>query len=136
MKNQLNEENKENWILNESPIEILKPIIDTIFHILFYDIFPRFIRTNECKKILNKYPKDNRIWVSKKSTNFPFSNSDFYKKPFISTKDINFLKSLMFDSFDWNLINKTKKNDFEAILYTTDVNYIPNVDLFKIPSGK
>eukprot|EP01080_Neovahlkampfia_damariscottae_P006404 gene6404-10411_t len=134
LKLQLSKENTENWILQESPVNVLKPIINSVNHVLFYDVFPRFVRSDNCHKILKKFPKDNRIWVSKKTLDFQFSNSDFYQQPFISQKDVKFLKSLMFDSFDWNLLNSSKKKDFEAILYSTDVNYLPNVDPFKVPS--
>jgi hypothetical protein len=121
--------------LKESPLELFKPIIDTVNHVLFYDVFPRFIRTKECSAILAKHPNDNRLWISKKSMTYPYTNADFYQNPFISQRDFNFLKNLMFDTFDWSLVNNTKKPEYESIIYVTNTNFIPNVDIFKSPSG-
>jgi hypothetical protein len=99
---QLEAKAKTQWILKQSISEILEPVRDFIVQLLRLDVFPRFLQSEFCIEVLQKFPNDERIFFPKTSEKYLFSDDDF-KEPIITEKDWNFMKALLFHSLDFNV---------------------------------
>jgi hypothetical protein len=81
----------------EEIIEVLKKISQQMYVELYSDSFPRFIRSKIFLNTISKYSSscaNDEVYILKITKNYPFKNEDFIK-PFITTKDVNFLNSLV-----------------------------------------
>eukprot|EP01080_Neovahlkampfia_damariscottae_P002104 gene2104-1971_t len=72
-------ESTQKWLLNESPYELFGELKTSLICELYYDNFPRFIRS--------KYAKDDKVMIPKVSLQFPHKDEDFYQ-PIITDYDL------------------------------------------------
>jgi len=115
------------WIAKKTPEEIFADTIKIIKLELFMDNYPRFIRTKECLKVLQKFLKDAEVIVFKEAIDFPYSDKSF-REHWVSDQDIQFLRLLAKDNFDWELIGSITNNLNTFFSYR---NYMPQVSYFK-----
>jgi hypothetical protein len=100
--------NSNKWILEKSPKELFYECFHIISNVLRHDPFKRFIRTDECEKIMKIYQNHNSVISPVIAINFMYQMSDF-KHPYIEDKDFDFFKALMEDGYNWEV----KKNKFK-----------------------
>jgi hypothetical protein len=82
----------------------LKEISNLVKKELECDSFPRFLRTEQCLKLLEKYQKDEKVCGSMKKKQYPYTEKDF-KEKFITEKDIHFLNEVKKENYDWELLS-------------------------------
>jgi hypothetical protein len=92
----------DKWILEEKPNELLQECFYVISSILRHDPFKRFIRTEECEKIMKQFQNDSSVISPAIIKNLNYQISDF-KNPYIDDKDIDFFKNLMEDGYNWKV---------------------------------
>jgi hypothetical protein len=92
----------DKWILEEKPNELLQECFYVISSILRHDPFKRFIRTEECEKIMKQFQNDSSVISPAIIKNLDYQISDF-KNPYIDDKDIDFFKNLMEDGYNWKV---------------------------------
>lgn len=88
------------------------------------DNFVRFLRTDECLKLIGKYymyDKDVMVLSDAVSMNFTY---DDFRDPFFNSRDIAMSRLLNKDSLEWKLKYTSGKS---AKLFVSDRNYYPNV---------
>jgi hypothetical protein len=70
---------------------------------MVYDSFPRFLRTKEFEKMIEKYKNDKEVLVLKDTVDYPYKD-DSFSNNFVSDKDFEFAKKLLQDNYDWELM--------------------------------
>jgi hypothetical protein len=126
-KNSEQIENKEKWILKEEKT-IFSSIRVSIESQLYHDVFPRFIRTTNCIKVLEKHHRDSKVLELKQIYDFPYKDSDF-ETEIVTDTDITFLDRLMEDSYDWDLVYSENKSHTNTFFLKK--SYLPDVSFFK-----
>lgn len=120
-------EYKENYDINKTiktaPYECLSCAITSILYDLMYDSFPRFIRSEKGEKIILKFINNPLCAVLQNSHQFPYIIDDFMI-PFCQEKDELFMKSLLEEGFEWDLVYSLKG---KINAYVSKRNYFPNV---------
>jgi hypothetical protein len=94
------------------------------------DAFPRFIRTPECVKLVEKYQKDETVVTSYIKKNFLYTNKDF-EIHLVTEKDIGLMKALLGDSFDFKHIINNPKNKYNMYLSMDCQSFMPKFDFVK-----
>ncbi len=67
------------------------------------DVFPRFVRSKFCERVVTKYQKDTGVLVFKETQQYPYTDKSF-QNYFVTDSDFAFMKRLSVDSFDWQLM--------------------------------
>lgn len=120
----------DKWILVISINNIFNDILDIIKKELLIDKFSRFIRKEECKKLIEKYYKDDTIIITKRSKDFLYDKNDIQTK-IITEKDIELLNAISEDSYNW-ILTKSYNDNYG---YKSNSYYSSNVKEF-LPSLK
>jgi hypothetical protein len=115
---------QEEWNGDETPEEIFNPIKKSIYTSMAVDPFPRFIREPSVQEIYLNYIGNDDVMIPLLSGQYVLTDKDFYE-PIITEKDIQFLKSMVEDSFDWNLISSESNKQESMNIYISKVNYLP-----------
>jgi hypothetical protein len=92
----------DKWILKQTPSEIFHECFQVVSNILRHDPFKRFIRTDECEKIMKIYQNHSSVVSPVIANHFCYKISDF-KHPYIDDKDFDFFKALMEDGYNWKV---------------------------------
>jgi hypothetical protein len=92
----------DKWILDQNPFEIFHECFIVVSNILRHDPFKRFIRTDECEKLMKVYQNDFSVISPFITNKFSFQISDF-KHPYIHDKDFDFFKALAEDDYNWKV---------------------------------
>jgi hypothetical protein len=119
-------ESKDKWISKDER-EIFQSLRICIENQLYHDVFPRFIRSTQCMKVLEKHQRDSKTLELKQIYDFPYKDSDF-EQEIITNKDISFLDRLMEDSYDWDLVYSEKKTHTNTFFLKK--SYLPDVTFF------
>lgn len=133
---ELNEESlkyKNLCCFKEVDHELVKKLCDEIKNVysvvseeISFDSFPRFIRTTSCKNLMKKYLHHDKIMIPAISLQYPIQDSAF-EDPIIYKSDLNFMKELLKETYDWDLAYGCKNYN---IYYSKD-NFLPKSKLFK-----
>eukprot|EP01080_Neovahlkampfia_damariscottae_P000003 gene3-4254_t len=115
---------KDEWNLEESPLELLEPFEKVIMMEYKSDSFKRYIRTEECLKLLEKHQHNRDVLVPRLTQIFNYKDEDF-DKTYFEEKDFQFLSEFQKDHPNWTLISENKKKDYKV--YKSKMNYYPNV---------
>jgi hypothetical protein len=92
----------DKWILEVKPKELLQECFHVIASVLRHDPFKRFIRTEECEKIMKQFQNDSSVVTPIIAKNYAYQVNDF-KNPYIDDKDFDFFKALMEDGYNWKV---------------------------------
>jgi hypothetical protein len=123
----INEQLKqEKWTLKETPYKIFFPIKHILMSELQIDPFARYLRTKSCSLTVSLFIDNPKVMILESIVKFPFCDKDF-ENPFISKKEMEFIKEISKDSFSWNLVNSTKN----MMLYTSSTPFLPDSKAFK-----
>jgi hypothetical protein len=95
-------EAQDKWILEQTPSEIFQECFQVMANVLRHDPFKRFIRTDECEKIMKIYQNNSSVVSPVIANHFCYKISDF-KHPYIDDKDFDFFKALMEDGYNWKV---------------------------------
>jgi hypothetical protein len=120
-------ESKDKWIVPEET-EIFERIKKNVESQLYHDVFPRFRRTEQCLKLLEKYQNDTNLCEMKEVRDFPYTDEDFQIE-IVTDKDIGLLDRLMEDTYDWKLLFSDRKAKMNS--YYMKKCFFPNVSFFK-----
>jgi hypothetical protein len=126
-KNSEQLESNDKWISKDEE-NIFSSIRVSIENQLYHDVFPRFIRTMNCIKVLEKHSRDSKVLELKQIYDFPYKDSDF-ESEIVTDNDIAFLDRLMEDSYDWDLVYSENKSHTNTFLLKK--SYLPDVSFFK-----
>jgi hypothetical protein len=99
---------KNSWVFTNRIEEVFAPVEESLKKELYYDSFPRFIRVKEFEKVFEKYKSNTKVMVISETTIFSYKNESF--KEFVTDLDIEFMKSLSNDSFNWELLSSDNSN--------------------------
>lgn len=106
---------------------------DIVMFELLNDVFPRFVRTQRCTDAVTKVLHLQNIVMPREVITFPYKDEDF-EIFLITQKDINFMRHLGKDDFDWQLLGakSTKMNTyFSAKNFMPEVSFMKNMALAK-----
>jgi hypothetical protein len=130
------EENKEIKEENEDKkkINTIEQLYEKVIFIVksdfLNDSFPRFIRTKTCFELLYKLQNDDKVLIDYVQKQFPYSEEDF-QYYMVTEKDIQFLKYLSNESYDFKLIKSIKEYQYNIYLSLNLIKYLPNLKLAK-----
>jgi hypothetical protein len=128
---ELKDSEDTNVVLEFEPKKIFEESLKNVYAVMGADSFPRFIRTEEAKKIYTKYLGNKEIMSPMLAVSYQYKDENFYECETLKhlvMNDIQFLKSMLVDSFDWNLVDSQPDS---MNIYISTVNYLPNVSFFK-----
>jgi hypothetical protein len=91
------------------------------------DAFPRFIRTPECIKLVEKYQNDDKVVTTYIKKNFLYTNKDF-EIHLVTEKDISLMKAMLGDSFDYKHVINKPKYKYNMYLSMDAKSFIPKFD--------
>eukprot|EP01080_Neovahlkampfia_damariscottae_P000004 gene4-4255_t len=98
------------WNLDESPLELLEPFKTAVLIEYKNDSYKRYIRTEECLKLLEKHQKNRDVLVPRITM--------------FDEKDIQFITEYQKDNPNWNLISESKKKEYKVYkLFTYDPEF-------------
>eukprot|EP01080_Neovahlkampfia_damariscottae_P000563 gene563-8073_t len=110
---------------------IFEDISKSIADQLFFDSFPRFVRTKECIKFIEKHKKDSSLVTPIIISSFKY-NDEYFKNYIIEDSDFDYFKILFQDNPKWDLIStKNGTNVFHS-----KFNYMPGVKEVKTRTMK
>eukprot|EP01080_Neovahlkampfia_damariscottae_P009214 gene9214-1300_t len=124
---QLNPIYSKMWVLNEQPNEVFAEAKKVVNYILQKIYFEKFQKTDECYDIIKQYPRNDPKLFSPKTV-FNYTNEDFFE-PNLSENDWNFMKDLIYKSFEWPSESLKSEKALEATTSFTNHNFIPDVTL-------
>jgi hypothetical protein len=119
---------------NKQKIKIIEEFYEKVLFIvrndILYDTYPRFIRSTKCLELLNKLQNDEKVLIDSIKKQFPYSEEDF-KHHVITEKDIQFLKYLSNETYDFKLKKNIKEYQYNIYLSHNLVKVLPNLDFAK-----
>jgi hypothetical protein len=128
----------DKWVLEKKPEEIFEECFHVIKNILQHDPFKRFIRTEECEKIMKIYKNHFSVLSPRINKTFVYKMADF-KNPYIDDRDFDFFKALMEDDYNWKVlkysINRIKligsKASEQMNAFISNTKYIEDSNISK-----
>jgi hypothetical protein len=119
--------NGDSWTLDVSPRAVLDAIVRVLILELKTDVFPRFVRGVHCAIVVLNNKTNSELLTLRTAIEYPYTDSDFVKA-IVTDRDLEFMRSLAEDSFDWELVGSlnSKLNSFWS-----DLNPVPKVSFFK-----
>jgi hypothetical protein len=88
--------------------KIFEEAKNSVYAVMGADSFPRFIRTEIARKVYCKYLGNKEIMSPLLAVSYHYKDDNFYECETLKhlvMNDIQFLKSMLVDSFDWNLVD-------------------------------
>lgn len=125
LKDQLTQ---DTWKLKETPEEVFFNTRNAILLEMKMGTFPRFVRKNLCQLVIIKQNYHKDIVFLKKNIEFPYKDEDF-SFPIVTDKDINFLKSMTQDTFDWVIVSSSPT----LTSYWCNKGYMRGVKFYSLP---
>eukprot|EP01080_Neovahlkampfia_damariscottae_P005851 gene5851-9674_t len=116
----------DKWVLDMSPVEVFSECFRVIAGVLRHDSFKRFVRTEECEKIMIQFKHDSSV-ISPAITNLFSYKNDYFTHPHIDDKDFDFFKLLLEDNYNWKLVGSKVKEQVNAFI--SDTNYLPEAKI-------
>jgi hypothetical protein len=88
------------------------------------DTFPRFVRSKNIETVIAKYLKDTNVCAYRETIDFPYDDKSF-REYWVSDQDINFLRILAKDNFDWELMGSVTedKNNLNTFFTFRNVSF-------------
>eukprot|EP01080_Neovahlkampfia_damariscottae_P009597 gene9597-1799_t len=115
---------RNEWNLDESPLELLEPFRKTILVEYKNDAFKRFIRTENCLKLLEKHQNNRNVLLPRVSLIYSYSEEDFDSLE-ITENDVKFMVEYEKDNPNWSIVYNNKKKKITS--YRSHWNYFPNL---------
>ena len=104
---------------------------------MYHDVFPRFIRSDLCLKVIKEFQKDPNVVEHRQIIDFSYKDDDF-KIPIITDQDVKFMNRLMEDGYDWELVFTDKKLQMNSFVlnrcYFPNVSFLKNSNVYKFES--
>jgi len=122
LKKQLEE---KEWILEETAYEIFYPLKRILLLELCADNWPRFVRSKNFIKMIEKYSENTKVMKVITALKYPFKD-EHYEKPFVTTSEMSFLNELLAESFAWEPIYRKK----HFSVYQTQMRFLPESKYF------
>jgi hypothetical protein len=113
----------EKWVIEETPAELFYDCKRSLYSTLNHDTFKRFIRSPEFFKFIPKHLKNSNIAQARMSHLFSYKDEDFHKD-LVTDKDFDFMRVLMKDGFDWEVVGRKHEYDSMLTSYFTTINYL------------
>eukprot|EP01080_Neovahlkampfia_damariscottae_P011535 gene11535-4788_t len=114
----------DRWILDITPSKVFFESFQLVAGVLRHDPFKRFVRTDECEKVMIQYKNDSTV-ISPALTNIYSYSNDYFTHPHIDDKDFDYFKTLLEDNYNWKLIGSKVEEQVNA--FTSETNYLPEV---------
>eukprot|EP01080_Neovahlkampfia_damariscottae_P012687 gene12687-6581_t len=111
----------------ESMDEIFNDVSRSITDELFYDSFPRFVRTKECLKFIENHKHDSTLVTPLIVSAFNY-NDNYFKNGLIDDTDFDYFKTLYEDNPLWELLGSKNGTN----VFYSNFNYLPDVKDVKI----
>jgi hypothetical protein len=89
------------------------------------DVAPRFLRSKECKNVLQSFIENPKVLVLKQVKEFPYTNEDFSRN-YIVEKDFQFMRSLCRDDLTWEIVQNQLG---EVNIYFSEHDVLPDQDV-------
>jgi hypothetical protein len=118
----------DKWVLEIKPEKLFDECFHVMASVLRHDPFKRFIRTDECEKIMQIYQKHNSVITPVITNMFSYQMPDF-QNPYIDDKDFDFFKALMEDNYNWKLYGSKVLEQMNTFI--TNTKYIDDEKISK-----
>jgi hypothetical protein len=115
---------KKEWNVDVSPLELFEPFRVVIVNEYRNDSFKRFIRTQKCYELLEKYSNNRDVLLPRLAQVYNYVDEDF-EKEYMDENDFKFMKEYETDNPNWMLLKENKKKKMSY--FNSPWNYFPNV---------
>jgi hypothetical protein len=118
-----------NWENISEVKELFEEVTKKIDVELYLDNFSRFTSSEGCRKVVLSNLNNKSIVMLKPVFDHQFKNEDF-KIPYVTEKDLTFLKILSESTLNWDILSHMKESNSVVNCYITPEDFFPFSNYF------